>query len=69
MSSIGSNESKDNKERHHFQDIVLIWQVSNKKEEDYDKRFMHGVFDKWNEMLCIPILVVETSFYVSSYTK
>ena len=24
VSSIGSNESKDNKERHHFQDIVLI---------------------------------------------
>ena len=56
VSSIGCNESKDNKERHHFQDIVLIWQVSNKK-EDYSKRFMHGIFDKWNVLVYLYSLV------------
>ena len=66
VSSIDSNE--ENKERHHFQDIVLIWQVPNKKEEeDYDKRFMHGIFDKWNFVLvylfCVSNLTNKKSIY------
>ena len=33
--------NKGEKERHHLQDIVLIWQVWQK--EDYHKGFMHGI--------------------------